>query len=97
MKLKYLFFSALILFLASGCSGSISGTVVDTDTGQPIRGCRCVGRWTRTSGKWFGLRATRLNKAIEKVTDKEGRFDVSSVYNPFVDQPVVVVCKVGYI
>lgn len=89
-----------VLFLSvsiTGCYASMSGTVVDAETGKPIEGAVVLVEWTYTSGKWMGLRSTSSYKVVETITDKEGKFKVSDVLNPFVDPPHVTIYKKGYV
>lgn len=97
MKAIYLLLLTTILFIVSGCSGSISGTVVDADTGQPVEGAVVLVEWTKTSGKWIGLRSTSSYKVVEMITDKEGIFSALGVLNPFVDPPRLTIYKKGYV
>jgi len=97
MKAKYIFLLTMTLFIVSGCSGSIGGTVVDADTGQPVEGAVVLAEWTRTSGKWIGLRATDSYKVVETITDKAGKFSVRGVLNPLVDPPHLTIYKKGYV
>jgi hypothetical protein len=87
----------IMVLVVSGCSGSITGTVVDVDTKQPIEGAVVLVEWTKTSGKWIGLRATKLYEAIETVTDKNGKFSISGANSLFVNPPKIIVCKTNYI
>ena len=87
--------SLFLILLLPGCSGGITGTVIDVETGKPIEGAIVLVEWTMTKG--IGLTHTDSYKVVEKVTDKNGKFSVSGVSNPFVDPPMIVVYKDGYI
>jgi len=74
---------------------SISGTVVDTETGRPIEGAVVLVEWTRRQG--IGDYHTVSVRAGETVTDKEGKFRVYGPLHPFVDPADVTVYKKGYV
>lgn len=95
MKTKYLIAIITLLFLTSGCYGSIIGTVVDAETSKPIEGAVVLGEWTKRHG--IGDYHTESVKVVEVVTDKEGKFKISGILDPFVDPPDVTVYKKGYI
>lgn len=79
----------------SGCSAAIRGKVVDAETGEPVEGAVVLAEWTVTKG--FGLTYTESYKILETVTDNEGKFRFSRVYNPFAGGPTVVIYKKGYV
>jgi len=85
----------LIFSLVSGCTASMTGTVVDAETGNPIEGAVVLVEWTRATG--IGDKHTSSVKVVEKVTDKEGKFNVSGTLHPFVDPPDVTAYKKGYV
>ena len=90
---------ALILFLLFGiigCYATITGTVVDSETGEPIEGSVVLVEWTKTKGL-PGLTYHEVYKIIEVITDKDGRFTISGTYSPLVDTPEVVIYKKGFI
>ena len=95
MNIKYLL-NLIFLLLLTGCYPSISGTVVDAETGKAIEGAVVMAEWTKTKGI-PGMPYTKSYKVSEAVTDKEGKFRVSGVYNPFVNPPDVTVYKIGYV
>lgn len=95
MKTYYLVLIILLFFLTSGCYANMTGTVVDAETGKPIEGAVVLVEWTKTKG--IGLTYHEVEKIMEVATDKEGKFNVSGVSNPFVDPPMIVVYKEGYI
>src|SRR3989338_10920318 len=89
-KMKIALTILLIIFSLSSCSyAGMSGTVIDAETGRPIEGAVVLVEWTMTKG--IGLTHTDSYKVVEKVTDKNGKFSVSGVSNPFVDPPMIVV------
>lgn len=94
MHIRYLLV-ILMLFLAAGCYATITGTIVDTETGQPIEGAVVLAEWTVTKG--VGLTYTDPYKVIEAVTDKEGKVTISGVFNPLVNPPRVTIYKKGYV
>jgi hypothetical protein len=84
-----------LMLLLTGCYPGIRGKVVDAVTGSPLEGAVVLAEWTTTWG--FGLTYHKLYKIVETETDKEGSFSLSGVYNPFVDQPSMVIYKKGYV
>jgi hypothetical protein len=90
-------FCLLVLWSNSCLAGiaSISGTVVDAETGEPIEGAVVVFGWDQTKGP-PGLTSTVHYKTVETVTDSEGRFSVPRVLNPLVNEPYFVIYKKGY-
>ncbi len=89
----------LIVFLfvfTSSCYPSIKGTVVDSETGNPIEGAVVLVQWTKTKGL-PGMPYHEVYKIIEAETDKAGKFNISSTLNPFVDAPEIVIYKEGYV
>jgi len=72
----------------------MSGTVIDAETGKQIEGAVVLVEWTKTKG--FGLTRTESYKVVEVLTDKDGKFKVSGVIDPFVD-PHLTIYKKGYV
>jgi hypothetical protein len=95
MKVRLYALIIFLLFGTIGCYATITGTVVDAETGEPIEGAVVLVEWTKTHG--FGLTYTESYKVIEAVTDKEGKVIVSGVFNPTVNPPQVTVYKKGYV
>jgi len=88
----------LLALWNNSCLGgvaSISGTVVDAETGEPLEGAVVVFEWHQTKGP-PGLTSTVHYKTVETVTDSEGRFSVPRVLNPLVNEPYFVIYKKGY-
>ena len=85
----------IIVLMVSGCSASMTGTVVDGETGAPMEGAVVLIEWTRQTG--IGDKHTVSVKVVEKVTDKGGKFSVWGTLNPFVNPPDVTVYKKGYV
>jgi hypothetical protein len=96
MKLKHIFFVILFLFMTTSCEGTITGIVVDAETGQPIEGAIILVEWTQAKGL-PGMSYTESYKVVEVVTDKEGKTSISGVDNLFVDPPDITVYKKGYV
>lgn len=65
----------------------ISGRVVDEETGKPIEGAIVLGVWTYEIG--FGLTHWAVYKNEDSLTDKNGRFFIWGVLNPFINQWLV--------
>lgn len=95
MKVKYVFLTLFLLLVTSGCYTTITGKVVDAETGKPIEGAVVNVEWTVTKG--FGNTYKESYKVIEAVTDKDGKVTISGVFNPFVDPPSVTFYKKGYV
>ena len=96
MKIKHIFLAILFLFVMTGCEGTITGIVVDAETGQPIEGAVILVEWTKAKGL-PGMTYTESHKVVEVVTDKEGKAYIEGVSSPFVDAPDVTVYKKGYV
>jgi hypothetical protein len=84
------------VILLSGCYPGISGKVVDGLTGNPLEGAVVLAQWTTTGGL-PGLTHHTVYQIEESETDKEGKFSISGVYNPFVDPPKMVIYRKGYV
>jgi len=98
MRIKILILVLIISLslMVTGCSADMSGIVIDAETGKPIEGAVVLVEWTIEKGL-PGLGHTESYKVVEVITDKEGKFKVSGVFNPLVDPPDVTVYKKGYI
>jgi len=96
MKIRQAVLVSLLLFMASGCYGEMTGTVVDAETGAPIEGAVILVEWTVTKGV-PGMRVTEKFKVIEKVTDKEGKVAISEELDPLVNPPRITIYKKGYV
>lgn len=88
---------SLLIYGCSENSQGISGTVIDAETGKPIEGAVVFVEWSKSKAKWTGLGYTETYKTVEKVTDKNGKFKVFGVFSPFVNPPIVVIYKKGYV
>lgn len=84
------------MFLLTGCYPGINGKIVDGVTGNPLAGAVVLAQWTTTGGL-PGLTHHSVYKIEETETDKEGKFYMSGVYNPFVDPPKMVIYKKGFV
>lgn len=94
--------SVLIIFLSltlllPSCSGGMSGTVTDAETGKPLEDAVVFVEWTKTKGGWTGLGYKETYKIVEKTTDKDGKFRVFGVLSPFVNPPTIVIYIKGYV
>lgn len=96
MRIKHAILTIGLVFLGSGCYAEMTGTVVDTETGKPVEDAVVLIEWTKTKGV-TGMTHTESFKVIEVVTDKEGKFAVSGVFDPLVNPPHVTVYKKGYV
>jgi len=100
MKKKHIVLIAIVAILAilgvtTSFLKSISGAVVDAETGTPIEGAVVLVEWTRRMG--IGDYHTVSVRAGETITDKEGKFYVLGPLHPFVDPQDVTVYKKGYV
>lgn len=92
-----LFLFISLLLNVAGCSAysDMNGSVIDAETGKPIEGAVVLVEWTKTKG--IGLTHTESFKVVEVFTDKDGKFAVSGVSDPFVNAPDLTVYKKGYV
>lgn len=98
MTKKYALLVMVLFLFGISCSKtyeSITGTVVDAETGKPLEGAVVLAEWTKTKG--LGLTYTESYKVVEVVTDKEGKFTIPGVMSPLVDPPSVTIYKKGYV
>jgi hypothetical protein len=100
MKKKHVILIAItavliVLSIMTSLLKSISGTVVDAETGKPVEGAVVLVEWTRRVG--IGDYHTVSVRAAETITDKEGKFYVFGPLHPFVDPQDVTVYKKGYV
>lgn len=95
MKFRLLVVLVLTVVLTAGCYFPISGRVIDAETDQPIEGAVVLVEWTKTHG--IGDHSTESYKVVEVVSDKEGKFELSGCFGPFVNEPDVTVYKKGYV
>ena len=86
---------AICLLAVTGCYATITGTVVDAETGQPIEGAVVLAEWSITKG--LGLTYSKSYEVVEAVTDKEGKVTVSGLFNPLVNYPSLTVYRKGYV
>lgn len=83
------------VIISHGLYLPISGTVIDGETKQPIEGAVILVEWTKKVG--IGDYHTESVKVVETMSDKEGKFKVSGLFNFAVDKPDVAVYKKGYV
>ena len=100
MQKKYIILIAIVAVLGvfgvtTSFLKSISGTVIDAETGKPVEGTAVLAEWTRRSG--IGDYHTVSVRATNTVTDKEGKFHMLGPLHPFVDPPDVTIYKKGYV
>ena len=75
----------------------IEGTVMDSETKQPIEGAIVLVWWTIQKGV-PGLTYGTTYQLAETVTDKNGKFRINTyVLNPFVNRPDLTIYKAGYV
>jgi len=89
---------AALLLLAPtsiGCASTLSGQVVDAQTGQPIAGAVVLGVWVYAGGA-PGLAHSELVGVREAETDAEGRFALESLAGLPVEERITVY-KSGYV
>lgn len=86
----------IILFGSLSHAATFKGKVIDADSKEPIEGAVILVEWTMDKGL-PGLSHSESYKVVEVVTDKEGKFEVSGVLNPLVDQPHITIYKKGFV
>jgi len=99
MRVKFIFiFFLLLCFPLSACgSSSITITVLDSETKEPIEGAVAVVFWNQTKGV-PGMTRTETVKIVEIVSNKDGKFAIPAVSVPiFADKPHLKVYKSGYV
>jgi hypothetical protein len=96
MRIRFGIVLIALMILANGCQGAMTGIVADAETGKPIEGAIVLVEWTKKTGLG-GFYSTSSYKVVEVITDKDGRFSVSGVLNPFVDEPDLTIYKKGYV
>ena len=97
MKKINIFVLALctVVISLSGCYLPISGKVIDAETNQPIEGAVVLVEWTKTIG--VGLTATISYKAVEVISDGEGKFQLPGCACPTANEPGLTIYKRGYV
>lgn len=95
-KKHYVALAIALLVLIVAYLNLYTGTVVDAETEKPIDGAVVLVEWTIKTGP-PGLATAKMYKRVEKVTNKKGKFSMFGVLNPFVNPPLVVVYKKGYV
>ena len=100
MKKKYIILIAVaavlvVLSVMTSFLKSISGTVIDSETGRPVENAVVLVEWTRRQG--IGDYHTVSVRTAETITDKEGKFHVFGPLHSFVDPPDVTIYKKGYV
>ena len=96
MKLRQIFLAIMLLFMMIGCDKTITGIVVDAETGQPIEGAVILVEWTKVKGL-PGMTHTESYKVVEAVTNKEGKASIEGVVAYFVSMPDIAIYKKGYV
>ena len=96
MKLRNTILAILSLLFVTGCDATITGIVVDAETGKPIEGAVILVEWTQAKGL-PGMSYTESYKVVEVVTDKEGKASIEGVSSPMVSAPRVTIYKKGYV
>lgn len=93
-------FVQILLLISSiccgtGCHAGMTGKVIDATTQQPIVGAVVLVEWLKTSGYPFS--ATKSVKAVEILSDKDGKVELPGISDPFVQPPDITVYKQGYV
>lgn len=95
MKFKWGLIGLFVLMMA-GCNESITGKVVDSETGEPIEGAVILVEWTQTKGV-PGMSYAESYKVVEAVTNNEGKASIDGVFSPFIEGPCLTIYKKGYV
>ncbi len=96
MRKLYLVFATFVLLtLCIGCTGPMTGKIVDAETGQPIEGAIVLVEWTKVHG--FGNSYTSSEKAVEVFSGKDGVVHLPGYNDPTVKSPDVTVYKPGFV
>lgn len=90
-----IFFTVILFSSCSAYYPDMTGTVVDAETGKPIEGAVILVEWTKRVG--IGDYHTESVKVVEVLTDKDGKFKLPGIFNPFVDPPDMTVYRKGYV
>ena len=90
----------MMLLPTAACAGpksgkSISGKVIDAETGQPIEGAIILVEWTKTHG--FGNTYTTSEKVAEVLSDNNGIVNIPGYDVRFVNDPDITIYKPGYV
>jgi hypothetical protein len=96
MKLKHGISVLMFLFVITACNETITGVVVDAETGQPIEGAVILVEWTQSKGV-PGMSYSESYKVVEVVSDNEGKASIDGAFSPFISAPHVTVYKKGYV
>ena len=94
-RLQFILMPLIMLLLCTSCSASITGKIVDAETGQPIEGAILLVEWTKVHG--FGNTYTTSEKAVEVFSDKNGVVYIPGYNDPTVGKPDITVYKPGYV
>lgn len=93
-------YSAMVLLLlalaGSGCAGTLTGQILDAQTGQPVPGAVVLGVWTKVAGL-PGLAHTELVAVNETETDAQGQFALDRPGSFGIDEESITVYKFGYV
>lgn len=96
MNIRLILIVLCFLMMSTGCDETITGRVVDAQTGQPIEGAVILVEWTKTGGL-PGMTHTKSYKVVEVVTDREGKATIEGVTSLSASSPRVTVYKKGYV
>ncbi len=93
-RMTLIFF--LVALSAPSAYASMTGQVVDAETGRPIEGAIVLVEWTINVGI-PGLMSTESYEVVESVTDKDGRISIARVLHPLINPPQITIYKKGYV
>ncbi len=85
-----------ICLCSTGCHASMTGKVVDAETGKPVDGAVLLVEWLKTKGM-IGLTYRTTAKAVELFSDKDGNVIIPGYFNPFAEGPYITIYKPGYV
>lgn len=85
-----------ICLCGTGCHASMTGKIVDAETGKPIEGAILLVEWIKAQGM-VGLTYRTSAKVAEVFSDKSGNVTIPGYFNPFAEGPYITIYKPGFV
>jgi hypothetical protein len=97
MKKQIIMLVISTVLIIGGCSGPLTGVIIDAETKQPIEGALIHAQWNAVKG--FGLTHTETYGIQEVKSNREGKFRIPGVIllAPDINPPLVIIYKRGYV